>query len=400
MRSGWRVSPSAAVFGASAVLASAGAGLASPALVRIVARSVAGAGRPPDADDRQQRDRTGPGRRRDRWRSWSCPSGGRPGWSAPRAPSSPGSPCCARTAATTAPEDRATSGPRRTSLPPAPWFRRHAGLLVAALLLGAGSAAVWNLGRAVLVDAGAGRTASVVAWIALGVGGAAVGDHGAAGSTLDLRAPRGRSPSSPSRSGPPGSVSAPRSSPSPSSRAWCSAGATPRRRVRSSRGPASIDPEHAPSGTSMLFVTLVLGQAVGAAVAGAVVAQAGAAVTMLGAAVVVAAGGPGQPGAAGWCPVNPQPQQPKWRTLWSTIQVGVLSAAVVTCIVLLVVGDPKLAPRLVGRPRVLRHRAARARVVPGVDQTHGARPPLTETRTERGRPGGRPRSTGARSATA
>lgn len=42
--------------------------------------------------------------------------------------------------------------------------------------------------------------------------------------------------------------------------------------------------------------------------------------------------------------MNPQPQQPKWRTLWSTIQVGVLSAAVVTCIVLLAVGDPKLAP--------------------------------------------------------
>ncbi|MFJ3383160.1 MULTISPECIES: hypothetical protein [unclassified Curtobacterium] len=38
-----------------------------------------------------------------------------------------------------------------------------------------------------------------------------------------------------------------------------------------------------------------------------------------------------------------QPQQPKWRTTWSTIQVGVLSAAVVTCIVLLVVGDRTLA---------------------------------------------------------
>ena len=41
--------------------------------------------------------------------------------------------------------------------------------------------------------------------------------------------------------------------------------------------------------------------------------------------------------------MNTPAQQPKWRTLWSTIQVGVLSAAVVTCIVLLSVGDPKLA---------------------------------------------------------
>lgn len=40
--------------------------------------------------------------------------------------------------------------------------------------------------------------------------------------------------------------------------------------------------------------------------------------------------------------MNGQQQQPRWRTLWSTIQVGVLSAAVITCIVLLVVGDRTL----------------------------------------------------------
>jgi hypothetical protein len=40
--------------------------------------------------------------------------------------------------------------------------------------------------------------------------------------------------------------------------------------------------------------------------------------------------------------VNPQEQQPRWRKTWSMVQVGVLSAAVVTLIVLLVTGDGTL----------------------------------------------------------
>lgn len=40
--------------------------------------------------------------------------------------------------------------------------------------------------------------------------------------------------------------------------------------------------------------------------------------------------------------MNPQPQQPRWRKTWSTVQVGLLSAAVIACIVMLFVGDGSL----------------------------------------------------------
>ena len=172
---GWPVSPSAAVFGASAVLASAGAGLASPALVRIVARNV-------------RRRGTSPGRRR------SSTAGTGPGLVAAGAP---GARAAARLADGLAGQRRvrrrrrgrrAPSGPRRHGargprdhrpareavaardlVPPA---RRPA--RAAALLLGAGSAAVWNLGRAVLVDAGPGGRPPSSRGSRLGVGGTAV----------------------------------------------------------------------------------------------------------------------------------------------------------------------------------------------------------------------------------
>lgn len=51
--------------------------------------------------------------------------------------------------------------------------RRLARPATGALLLGAASAAVWTFGRTLVVDAGAGPTASVVAWVLLGVGGTA-----------------------------------------------------------------------------------------------------------------------------------------------------------------------------------------------------------------------------------
>lgn len=287
---GVAVSPSAAVFGASAVLASAGAGLASPALVRIVARSV-----PSQDVPRTQtivNSGTGPGLVAAGVLALVLLPEWRTAWLVSAA--------CAVVAGVavlradhgdTAPEDRATTGPRGKSLPPATWFRRHAGLLVAALLLGAGSAAVWNLGRAVLVDAGSGRTASVVAWIALGVGGTAVA---VTARWLDARPPRtawtitvvavalgtvGLGV---------GAAVLPVALVACVVFGWGYTAATGALVAWT----GAIDAEHAPSGTSMLFVTLVLGQAVGAAVAGAVVGQAGAAVTMLGAALVVAAGVP------------------------------------------------------------------------------------------------------------
>ena len=59
-------------------------------------------------------------------------------------------------------------------LPSWSWFSDHRHLVAAAFLMGAGSAAVWNFSRTVLVDAGASDEISVLAWTALGIGGTAV----------------------------------------------------------------------------------------------------------------------------------------------------------------------------------------------------------------------------------
>ncbi|MGU3408988.1 MFS transporter [Microbacterium sp. M1A1_1b] len=201
--------------------------------------------------------------------------------------------CAVLTGAAVLVTDRgARSGPRgNTALPPAAWFRQHGGLLVAALLLGAGSAAVWNLGRAVVVDAGAGGTASVVAWIALGLGGAAVvltarwlGARpvrtawaitvlAVALGTVGLGV---------------GAAVVPVAFIACLVFGWGYTAATGVLITWTS----SLAPEHAPSGTSMLFVTLVLGQAVGAAAAGGVLDHVGALLTMLVAALVAVAGIP------------------------------------------------------------------------------------------------------------
>ncbi|WP_175470228.1 MFS transporter [Curtobacterium sp. MCBA15_001] len=279
---GVALSPTAALFGASAVLASAGAGLASPALVQIVARSMA------SADARRVQTivnaGTGPGLVVAALLAVVLLPDWRAAWAI--------SAVCAVLAgiAVLGTDHGGTRSSAVTvTLPPGAWFRRHRGLLAAALLLGAGSAPVWNLGRTVLVDAGVGRTVSVVAWIALGIGGAAVVTTA---RWLDAR-------------------SAPA--------AWSitvmavavatvgigvGAGSVPVALVMCAvfgwgytaatgaliAWTTDLDPDHAPAGTSMLFVTLVLGQAAGAAVAGSVLTAVGPAGTMVAGAVVAVLG--------------------------------------------------------------------------------------------------------------
>lgn len=282
---GVAASGTSAVFGAAAVLASAGAGLASPALVRLVARNVRSG-----AVARTQtivNAGTGPG---------LVVAGVLallllPDW---RAAWVIGAVCAFAAGAAVlwadhAPGGHADADEQRVALPSRSWWRRHGALLAGALLLGAGSAATWNSGRAVLVASGADRDASVLAWVALGLGGAAVI---ATGRWTDARSPRsawtitvlavaigtvalGLAPSV-----------LPVALVACLVFGWGYTAGTGALIAWTS----DLDPAHAPSGTSMLFVTLVLGQAVGAAAAGAVVDVSGYAVAFVLAAVVVAVG--------------------------------------------------------------------------------------------------------------
>ncbi|WP_185021682.1 MFS transporter [Curtobacterium sp. PhB130] len=279
---GVAASGNSAVFGAAAVLASAGAGLASPALVRLVVRNTRA-----DAVARTQsivNAGTGPGLVVAGVLALVLLPEWRTAWVISAV-------CAFLAGAAVLWSDRAAPGApsERPSLPSGDWWSRHRGLLLGALLLGAGSAAVWNSGRAVLIASGADRTTSVLAWIALGLGGAAV--------IVTERWIGRRSPS----------------------RAWAVTAlgvvvGTLALGVAPTVVPVAIvacvlfgwgytaatgaliawtselDQEHAPSGTSMLFVTLVLGQALGAAAAGVVVDTAGYGVMFVLAAAVTALG--------------------------------------------------------------------------------------------------------------
>lgn len=269
----------ATAFGVSAVVASAGAGLASPALVRIVAARV-----PQALQGRAQaivNAGTGPGLvgagvlalvLLPDWRTAWAVSG-------------------VFTLAVGALLLAASNGgaaASRSPLPGAPWFAAHRGVLVLALLFGAGSAVVWTYGRSALVEAGASIVVSVSAWIALGIGGAAVvvtarWTNGLSASTLWAVTA--------------GSVAV----------AVVVLGAAPQATVAALLACAvfgwgytaatgaliawttEIDAERSSAGTSMLFVALVLGQAVGAAGAGALVGAIGFVATFVVGAVVTAA---------------------------------------------------------------------------------------------------------------
>ncbi|MCL8252990.1 hypothetical protein AERO_16495 [Aeromicrobium fastidiosum] len=242
------------VFGIAAVLASTGAGLASPALVSIVRRTVAA------TDDARHQAVVNAG----------------------TGPGLVGAGLLALVLLPDRGRDAPTDGGRRP-LPSRAWLASHRAPIASALLMGAGSAAVWSFGRTHLVAAGVGEQASVLAWIAIGVGGTAVV----------------------ASAGPMGSLS-PRA-------AWClttlvTGTATATIGV-STGAPAllacvafgwgytagsgaliawttTIDPRHAPSGTSMLFVVLVLGQALGAAALGGAIPATGSSAAFVAAGTV------------------------------------------------------------------------------------------------------------------
>jgi predicted MFS family arabinose efflux permease len=287
---GMAASGSAALFAAFAVLSSAGAGLASPALVRIVSRNS-----PTEATDPAQamvNAGTGPGlvaagalalALLPDWRlAWALGAAFTVVVAALVLLFDRGDPFDRGDAE---PETRA--GTRERMLPPGSWFRAHGLVLTAALLMGAGSAATWTYGRTLLVDAGASSTLSVTAWIALGLGGTAVVITTRWTSALRPRTTWVLT------------VGA-------SALASAALGALPSTDAVTLAAcvvfgwgytagsgaliswTSEIDARRAPAGTSLLFVTLILGQALGATVFGLLIATAGFAAAFLAAAVVTA----------------------------------------------------------------------------------------------------------------
>ncbi|TYQ14435.1 UNVERIFIED_ORG: putative MFS family arabinose efflux permease [Gordonia westfalica J30] len=163
------------VFGISAVIASVGAGLASPAMVSVVRRNLAA-----ERIDRGQsmvNSGTGPG----------LVGAGLlallflPGWRLTWAVIG-GITVFITIALLTADRPGSADRDEQRDALSVDWVRRHRTALTAAVLLGVASSAMWTYGRAILVDTGgSSQRGTIVAWIMIGVGGAAV-----AGSAIPL----------------------------------------------------------------------------------------------------------------------------------------------------------------------------------------------------------------------
>ncbi|MCU1407456.1 MAG: hypothetical protein JWQ43_3759 [Glaciihabitans sp.] len=168
---GMATAHSTELFALFAIAGSAGAGLASPALVNIVRRNV-----PATALSRSQvivNSGTGPGLIGAGILALVLLPDWRTAWLVVAVFT------VGVTAATLALDRGSESGgtpagrPARSRLPAMSWFTDHRKLIVAAFFLGAGSSAVWNYGRTLLIDAGSTERTSIIAWVALGVGGTA-----------------------------------------------------------------------------------------------------------------------------------------------------------------------------------------------------------------------------------
>lgn len=310
---GMALAPDVAPFALAAVLGSAGAGLASPALVSILQRGL---------DDERQTGAqavvnagTGPGLVAagvlafvllPQWRlAWFVAAGAavvaagavlvlerrasvaRPA-SAARTAARAAAPTASGTPSRTGPS--AADAPSPRLLPPLGWFVAHRWVLLAALLAGGASAGVWNYGRTLLADAGVPAGVSVWAWVCLGAGGTAVI---VTARPLSRLAPQAlwTLTLAVMAAGTAGLAALPGVVPAAliacAAFGWAYTAATGALIAWT----AGIDPARAASGTALLFVLLVLGQAVGAPLLGWVVAAHGhgAALTVAATAALVAA---------------------------------------------------------------------------------------------------------------
>ena len=279
-------SASTPVFGTAAVVGSAGAGIASPALVRLVGDRVEGAALP-----RAQavvNSGTGPGLVAAGILALVLLPDWRTAWIA------------AGIATLVVGGVLVTAaGPRRSTTLPGPpsgvpagpdrrWLVAHALPMAVALVFGAGSAVVWTYGRTALVEAGVGSALSVGAWVALGLGGALVAVTARWTSTLPARRQWGLTAGV---AGVAVLVLGVAPAVVPVSLAACAVfgwGYTAATGALIA-WTTEVDRTRAPVGTSALFVLLVAGQALGAAAAGSVLGTLGTPGTFVAAAAVVLA---------------------------------------------------------------------------------------------------------------
>lgn len=278
---GMAAAPNAGSFAVFAIASSAGAGLASPALVAVLQRNPSTQQRP--RTQAMVNAGTGPGLMAAGLLALLLLPNWRLAWAIAAV-------CTVAIAGLVLVADQHDSrtAPARRSLPPASWFAAHRNVLAAALLMGCGSAAVWNFGRTFLVESGAGEAVSVTAWIALGAGGTVVI---VTARSLERLGPRAAwvltvgiiVGSSAALAAAPGS--APLALAACFAFGWGYTAATGALIAWT----AQIDRPRAPAGTALLFITLILGQALGAGAVGALIASVSYPVAFLGAALASAA---------------------------------------------------------------------------------------------------------------
>jgi predicted MFS family arabinose efflux permease len=281
---GMALAPDLTTFAPCAVLASTSAGLASPGLVAIVARNVP-AGRV-DSAQATVNAGTGPGLVAAGLLALLL-SDWRLGFAVGAAFTTAagiGVLLLDRGAGTGHP----AAGTRGTPVADPRWLSTLVVPATAAVLLGAASAAVWTYGRAHLVAAGASDSASTGAWIAIGVGGTA--------TVLTARLLGARRPPQAwllTTSVVAAAIAVLGLAPDRSLVATVAFGVFGWGFVAASSAliawTTELDPDRAASGTSVLFISLVLGQAVGSAAAGALSDGVGMSTTFVLAAVVAVA---------------------------------------------------------------------------------------------------------------
>ncbi|WP_108250320.1 MFS transporter [Planctomonas deserti] len=285
---GMALAPTAVAFAVFAIAGSAGAGLASPALVAVLQRNPS-TRRSPRAQAIVNAG-TGPGLVVAGVLALVLLPDWRLGWGIAAAVTIAAAGAVLltdRADAGDAGDARAGDARPRRPLPPASWYAAHRGVLAAALLMGVGSAAVWTYGRTVLVASGAPAPVSVAAWVALGVGGSAVIATAKGLERLGPRAAWGLTAGVIAVSSAALAVGAGSAALALAACAAFGWGYTAGSGALIA-WTTQLDGPRAPAGTALLFVTLILGQALGAAAFGALIPAVGETAAFLVAAVASA----------------------------------------------------------------------------------------------------------------